>query len=325
MIDVVIPVYNGERYIEAALCSVLRQSYRPQRIVVVDDGSTDHTGDVVRRVKETSSMEILYIPKAHGGVNSARNVGLTHASCPWVAFLDADDVWLEDKLKVQRNLIERTSLKNLGVVYGGYSLIDASGQDIIGVRTQSPKLRGRIYKSLLSGNYITGSASTVLIKRSCFDEVGRFDENLHAGEDWDMWLRIAEKFEYDFSTKTLTKIRVHGCSAQSNKLQLFIQMISFYEKWNLRIEGVCHCPNSWAGSIAWKIIEDLPGFTLLEAVKQRFSPTAQRRIFRLTFGSLRLYLSAALLLHCLWEMTKAIKRCLLGLSTIIQYPRRTNR
>jgi glycosyltransferase involved in cell wall biosynthesis len=307
-VDVIIPVYNGEKYIAAALDSALRQTYPPQSIIVVDDGSTDHTGDIVLGMKEISTLKIVYVKKANGGSSSARNVGLACAQSAWIAFLDTDDVWLENKLQAQIHVIENTPFKNLGVVYGRYTLIDGAGRDITHLPVHPPKLRGNIFESLLSANQIFGSASAALIRRVCFEEVGGFDENLQAAEDWDMWLRIAEKFEYDFSDDSLVQIRRHDNNIQWDAGHMLLHEISFYEKWSRRLEGRYRCPNSWARKIAERVIADLPSLKLFRIVRQKFSPILRQRVFRVTFGSLHLYLWAAFCVFFWQALSSKVKR-----------------
>ena len=121
MISVVVPVYNGERFIADTLRSVRCQSYAASEVIVVDDGSTDSTEEIVR----TEFPEVRYHRQPNAGAAAARNAGTSRATNDWIAFLDADDLWYRDKLSVQRE--EIAVHPEVGLVYSNVDRIDASG------------------------------------------------------------------------------------------------------------------------------------------------------------------------------------------------------
>ncbi|MDF2569221.1 MAG: glycosyl transferase [Sporomusa sp.] len=223
-IDVIIPVFNGERYISEALKSVADQTYKPNRIIVVDDGSTDDTAKETHQCSKEFHVPITYLYKSNGGHSSARNMGIAASDSDFIAFLDADDLWDKYKLEAQISVFHQTSFPNLGVVYSDITVIDGQGAMVSqydGYRL-NPQLRGDIFQSLISGNLISSSASGVLIRRNCFEQVGVFDETLPTSEDWDMWLRLAEQYEFDYVNDKLVKIRCHT-SNTSKKRYLMIK------------------------------------------------------------------------------------------------------
>jgi glycosyltransferase involved in cell wall biosynthesis len=230
-IDVVIPVFNGQDYILQALHSVEQQSYVPHKIIVVDDGSTDKTPELVQGYASHVSVE--YVRQANKGLSSARNTGIARCTSQYVAFLDADDEWMPNKLAEQVRIFDNSDFGNLGVVYSKYCIIDSDGKLTRRhyVFEPEPSIRGNIYTRLFEANKIAGSGSGVLIKRGCFDHVGLFDETLHACEDWDMWLRLASRYEFDFVPEVLVKIRRHKNSIQQNTLLMFRNQLLFYNKW----------------------------------------------------------------------------------------------
>lgn len=230
-IDVIIPVYNQGRFILDAIKSVESQTLKPNNIFVINDGSTDNTETVVLEYKDQCSIPLSYIRKDNSGPNSARNIGLKNSRADFVAFLDADDVWLEYKLKEQMNIFEQSNFRELGLVYGKYDTIDEKNnpsKDMVLEIDQ--RFKGNAYSALLEENKILGSASCVLIKREVFDNVGLFDENLRFAEDWEMWLRISEKYTVDFSEKLLVHIRRHPLNTSSSRIRQIIGLFKFYKK-----------------------------------------------------------------------------------------------
>jgi glycosyltransferase involved in cell wall biosynthesis len=230
-VDVIIPVYNGESFIEDALKSVNNQTYPPRKLIVVDDGSTDATYSIVNQFR--SKIPLLYIKKSNGGLSSARNHGLLHSTSQLVAFLDCDDVWEEDKLENQIKIFLESEHKNLGVVYCGYSNIDLSGKKLLNYDCfeLDRTVRGAVFSSLLEGNKIAGSGSGVLVKRDCFSKTGLFDETLPTCEDWDMWLRIAQYYDFDYVENKLVKLRRHSTSMSTNGIRMCIGTIRVLNKW----------------------------------------------------------------------------------------------
>lgn len=234
-IDVVIPVYNGARYLEEAVRSVLGQTAPAARIIIADDGSHDETPAIAARLL-AECTNITYLPLAHRGVSAARNAGIRASTAPLIAFLDADDVWLPNKLAVQLQVF-RNGTDDLGLVHTSYSYIDGNGSRVNSVPVFQPARRGDIFLPLLLEGYVvSGSASGVVVKRSVLDEAGYFDERLFHGEDWDMWLRLAAICKVDFSPEPLVAIRIHPNSAQrrdpgKKSLSFFKQHLHIFSKW----------------------------------------------------------------------------------------------
>lgn len=235
-IDVVIPAFNAEKYIEKTLASVALQGDLIQSVIVVNDGSTDQTTQIVESfAKNHPSLVIQLINQENAGLANARNTGikasLQESKVPFIALLDADDVWLSGKLEKQLNLFQASHDSKLGLVYSSYELIDEKGSAIVGENLiVKPSLRGEVYSSLLTGNFISGSGSGVLVKSTVFAEVGLFDEALKASEDWDMWIRIARKFHFDYVNESLVQIRVHSSNMQKDFSRMLASELAMLNK-----------------------------------------------------------------------------------------------
>jgi glycosyltransferase involved in cell wall biosynthesis len=207
-VDVVIPAYNAARFIGETINSVLAQSYQPNSIIVVDDGSIDNTAEVV---KNLDGNIINLIAVKNGGVSRARNIGIRASSADYIAFLDSDDIWLPDKLRLQVDVLQRDTYAK--VVYSGASLIDDVSQDIpdsIGI----PYIKGDVFEDiLLFERPIYGSASSVMVERATLNRTGLFDESMRFSEDVDLWARLALIAKFTFVDCPIVKIRVHNTSA----------------------------------------------------------------------------------------------------------------
>jgi glycosyltransferase involved in cell wall biosynthesis len=211
-VDVVIPAYNALPYLSQAVESVLAQTHADLELFVVDDGSTDKTRAYVESINDP---RVHYLYKENGGQATARNVGIRASASPFVAVLDADDVWYPHKLAAQLALLERR--QEVGLVHGYHHLIDADGA--VGGSLEHD-LRGEVFDRLLGGNLVNGSGSMVVVRRAVFDDVGLFREDFLIGEDWEMWLRVARAYPVDYVPDHLMAIRIHDASMQRDRIKM---------------------------------------------------------------------------------------------------------
>jgi glycosyltransferase involved in cell wall biosynthesis len=232
-VDVLIPVRNGAKYVEACLDSVRSQTLQPGRVVIVDDGSTDETPALLRKYAE--KWPALRVVRSEPmGVSHARNLALAAGEAPFVAFLDSDDVWTADKLERQMALL--ASRPSVGWAHCSYFVIDQSGQTIPNATIFPPTKRGDIFADLLDRYPLSGSASAVVARRELVAAAGGFDEALYHGEDWDLWLRLARLAHVDFVPAPLVGIRVHEGSSQrrespGRREAFFFQRLHVAGKW----------------------------------------------------------------------------------------------
>ena len=183
-IAVVIPTYNRFAFLAQALRSVYAQSYLPKEVIVVDDGSEDNTAEITKEFPQ-----IKYIFQKNRGVSAARNLGVQSASCEWIAFLDSDDRWESQKLAMHRSYHEK--YPEIKMSYTDERWIRNDQE--IHVPKKYQKVQEDLFEKSLKHCIIAPSSS--LLHRSLFEDVGFFDEDLEVCEDYDLWLRIASKYE----------------------------------------------------------------------------------------------------------------------------------
>lgn len=181
MISVIIPTYNRAAYLARAVDSVLKQTFRDLELIIVDDGSTDATGEVLARLAD---RRVRVIRTDQGGVSRARNRGLSEARFPWVCFLDSDDEWNPWKLSRQLEVLE--GFNEIRVIYTNEIWIRNGKR--VNQKLKHAKFGGWIYNRCLPLCII--SPSSVMIQRGLFDELGGFDTGYPVCEDYELWLRI---------------------------------------------------------------------------------------------------------------------------------------
>ncbi|NDV91402.1 glycosyltransferase [Alteromonas sp. 345S023] len=218
-VSVIIPCFNSQATIGDAIQSVINQTFPVHEIIVVDDGSTDNSANFV---SERFPMVTL-IKQANMGVSKARNVGIQRATGMWVAFLDADDVWLPEKLSHQFEKLEGCKWSHTNSFYFGYNQSgDTKRSDLSSLKG------GNVFDALLTENFL--GTSTILVQRDVLLKSGGFDESMRALEDWKLWLDIAADFPISYISAPLVKYRVTPGSASRNAREVYPyhrQLISY--------------------------------------------------------------------------------------------------
>jgi len=196
LVSVIIPAYNAEAFLERTLQSVLTQSHTQIEVVVIDDGSKDRTPDIVRAIAQHDSrLRLLQQPNI--GVAAARNTGIRATQGEFIAPIDADDVWYPNTLEKLLTRFQKGS-PDVGVVYTWSWDIDECDHLIGGFH--AARVEGNVYKTLICHNFL-GNASCTLIRRACLEQVGGYDprfkaQNAQGCEDWDLYLRLAERCQF---------------------------------------------------------------------------------------------------------------------------------
>jgi len=222
LVSVVIPAYNSSSFLVEAIDSALDQTYPVCEIIVVDDGSTDNTTHVLREYIQQG--KIVYVHKKNGGPAAARNLGIARSKGEFIALLDADDIWLPEKLKRQMRLFQN---EHIALVYSDMEFFGAATKYKSCFEAGNP-FRGDVAKMLINGNFIP--TSSVVIRKSVFVEVGGFNEDTHffAVEDYHLWLRVAARYGFDFSDSILVRYRVHGAQISRNVVKTYRGLRTVY-------------------------------------------------------------------------------------------------
>jgi glycosyltransferase involved in cell wall biosynthesis len=210
VVSVVVPAYNAASTIRATLHSVLTQTLSELEVIVINDGSTDQTLDLIRDIQNRDHrLRVLSFPNS--GPAASRNRGIAHSRAPCLSFVDADDLWTPDKLESQLRALEQGP--ETAVVYSWNDYIDENGMFLY--PGSHATLSGDVYAELLQWNFIE-NGSNVLVRRDVFEHVGVFDESLAAAEDRDFLIRAARRYPFAVVPKTQILYRVAARSRSSN-------------------------------------------------------------------------------------------------------------
>ena len=205
-VSVVIPCYNCSSTIGETINSVMDQTYTNFEIIVVDDGSTDCSSEILKKFRD----DVHLITQQNSGAAQARNSGIKYAQGDLIAFLDADDSWLPDKLKLQVDKINE-----------GYDLVHCPAINVGELGSWNPPITQTVMiapenylEALFLGNLIV--TSSVLVKKSCVERAGGFDSRLRNCQDWDLWIRLASCCRITSLERPLVKYRIDSNSLSSS-------------------------------------------------------------------------------------------------------------
>jgi hypothetical protein len=187
-VSIVMPALNAARTVTEAVESVRHQTFRDWELIVVDDGSTDRT---VERLAAIVDPRIRLVSAEHRGAAQARNVGMSHARGELLTFLDADDRWTPDKLERQVDALGASP--DAGAVYSWTAFIDGRGRFLF--RKDQCHAQGDVSDELLV-TFFLASGSNVMVRRRCLESVGIFDGSAQPLEDWEFWLRVAQRWPF---------------------------------------------------------------------------------------------------------------------------------
>lgn len=231
LVSVILPTYNRANLVTDAVQSVIRQTYPNFDLIIIDDGSTDNTREILAPFLADS--RVRYIQKENGGAASARNLGLELAKGSFIAFIDSDDIWADDKLEVQMEIFDR--LPNISLVFSDFSSTNRTGEfefshiktyfgvfndyhlkyedvffNVMNTGTTSNKTAykvyyGNVYQTMLFGNMIL--TSTWVSRRQVFESAGNFDLQYSTLEDYDLLLKITKLFAVAFIDHPLVTYR----------------------------------------------------------------------------------------------------------------------
>lgn len=212
-VSVVTPTYNRAEFVAETVSSVLAQTMGEFELLVVDDGSTDNTREVMQPYLE--DPRVSYFVQENQGQSGARNTALSLARGDFICFLDSDNTWEPDKLEKQLAVME--SHPEVDIVYGDFITINAKGEEIS--RDNMRRYSGRIAAQLLRDNFVT--INTAMVRRRCLDETGKFDDTERFATDYDLWLRFSAHYQFYYLPVYLARYRVMENQLSSDKTNRF--------------------------------------------------------------------------------------------------------
>lgn len=219
-VSVVLPTYNGSKFLDEAISSVFKQTYSDYELVVVDDGSTDPN---VKAICNRYKNKLTYIFQENRGLPAARNTGIVNSRGTYICFIDDDDIWMPEKLELQINFYKGLpSSKKVGLVFTWSVIIDETGKAI---GYKKIHVEGNIFYDLFH-QCLVYAPSSVMIRRDVFEIVGLFDEFFRMRQDWEIYFRIAKVFNIYSLDSLLVKYRMHS-SKLSNRANM--EKLEFYE------------------------------------------------------------------------------------------------
>lgn len=211
-VSVVIPCYNGKRFISDAIESVLRQTWEDFELVIVDDGSADTSVDIIKRYLHEDRVRLIR-HDSNRGIAAARNTGIRNATGDYIGFLDQDDLWREDKLAVQLGRSELKHEDRVDVVFSDVDIEHVGAGRRARRHKRVPANIARLRPDeLLTRLFLSDfiSIGSALIRKECFDAVGLMDENIRSGsDDFELFTRLAQRYRFVYIDKPLAIRRVH--------------------------------------------------------------------------------------------------------------------
>ncbi len=225
VVSIIMPAFNAEKFICETIKSVQTQTFSEWELIIVDDGSTDGTAEIIETF--LSDKRVRLIRQKNGGVAAARNAALKIADGEWIAFLDADDVWFPEKLSEQMGVIRGNAGINL--VFTNYFLWDGERDLELRFKSEAKFPRGDYNRRLIFHNLF--GMSSVLLKRAALESIGAFDQSVAPAEDWDLWLRLADSgLRAVGINKPLLRYRMWSGNASKNSVRMMQSNVRVLEK-----------------------------------------------------------------------------------------------
>jgi glycosyltransferase involved in cell wall biosynthesis len=260
LVSVIMSAYNAESFIRKSIQSVLEQTYPSVELIVCDDGSTDRTREIIK-----TFPAVRYIYQDNQGQGAGRNNAVGHATGEYLAFIDADDCWTPEKLDVQIALFEKN--KDIGAVYCDMEIVDVNNTSL-GFNAKGRMKRGYIFDDLLAGNYMCG-LSTLVVRAAVWKQVGGFSDHRYC-QDFVFLLKVAEKYAFDFSEKSLVYYLVHDNNITGKIDISYPEQISFYKQ----IPLLHNLTDVQKGAVEEQLARLYFTYALLHFRRQNFSKTA---------------------------------------------------
>lgn len=226
-VDIIMPAYNAAAFLPMALDSVVAQTFADWRILLIDDGSTDHTAALAAQYAEQLGPRLRYIHQENRGLPAARNTAILHAEAEFLALLDADDVWLPHRLEA--SLRSFSGKAEVGLSYGFIEGIDLAGDVVRHFPMRPPYPEGRV-ASLIYMRSMDLPCPTVTFRRACVQQTGGFDETLRATEDRDLWVRIAQRYAVACVPEVIAQYRTSPQAMTTDPERMLTSQLRFIAK-----------------------------------------------------------------------------------------------
>jgi len=230
-VSIIIPTYNREKFLSKAIKSILTQTFKDFELIIVDDGSIDNTREIVNGfIKQDRRIRYIY-RKNSGGTSVPRNEGIKQANGNYIAFLDSDDQWLPEKLEKQITFFKNSKDKKLGFLGCGALAVKENTESIIAEYKLPNSFRGNVFFKLLKNNFIL-SPSGIIISKKILDMVGMLDKKFKMVTDWDLYIRILKKYNFDFIKEPLFKYYVHekNITKTLDRREMIEDAVNLFEK-----------------------------------------------------------------------------------------------
>ena len=210
LISIITPTYNREAFLPAAIESVLAQSYKEFELIIVDDGSTDNSRELINAYAD-KDPRVKYLYQENQRQSVARNYALSIAKGDFICFLDSDNYWPHDKLEKSLKAFEQHP--EADIVYGDCITIDEQGNELH--RNNMRRYSGNIAALLLKDNFV--SMNTTMTRRKCFNEMGGMSGKRRVADDYDLWLKFSARYRFQYIPEFLAYYRVMENQISSNK------------------------------------------------------------------------------------------------------------
>jgi glycosyltransferase involved in cell wall biosynthesis len=243
LVIVIISTYNRAQKLRSALRSVVNQTYNNLEIIVIDDGSTDNTSEVVKNFKD---KRIKYLYKKNSGPYDSRNYAIRRSKGDYIAFLDDDDQYLPQKIEMQVEFMQKH--KEYGFCYGNLKILKNRKSHLI-----ISKEKENTYINLLldgTGSYVT--IQTILLKRSVVKKTGLFRLDIKRAEDYDYWLRCAKKFKFGYIDKPLAIYKLHDSNITKDHDKI-LKWMSFVRLIHLKKLKKSDIPKKYLKKYQWEL------------------------------------------------------------------------
>lgn len=261
MVSVIIPTYNGSRFISETIQSALDQTYKNLEVIVINDGSVDNTKDIVEDFIKIDSR-VRLINQSNSGVSAARNRGIENSRGEYIALLDHDDLWLPDKLEKQLSLF----MENIVLVYSNATAYDTKQNIKYPIHNPKNFRSGKVIKYLSKANFIP--CLTAVIKKSVLLRLDyMFDENMFMIEEYDLFIRLSLIGDFNFIPETTAIYKIHGNNEHKIRSYLFVHDLSYMlKKYDTLLSE--RCKKNLSKYYLIYVAEDVKkaGFKLLPAI-----------------------------------------------------------